>query len=197
MKPDRVSWTLNELGDRVADALRVGYAGVPSGRVRDVPDARTIRYYTTLGLLDRPALRGRTALYGPRHLRQLVAIKRLQAQGLSLAEIQRRLIGQPDATLERLARPQQDEAPTRPDASPEPDRARSFWRSAPGEGPAPAPGPIPEHIRLAEGVALTIDARRPLGDEELRLVRMATAPLIELLRLHDLIGPEGPRGGPR
>src|SRR5262245_61775288 len=196
MKPDQVSWTLDELGDRVVEALRVGYAGVPSGRVRDVPDARTIRYYTTLGLLDRPALRGRSALYGPRHLRQLVAIKRLQAQGHSLAEIQRRLIGQPDATLERLARPP-GEAHARPDASPEPDRARSFWRAAPGEAPAPAPGPIPQLIRLADGVALTLDARRPLGDEERRLVRMATAPLIELLRLHNLIGPEDPRGGPR
>jgi hypothetical protein len=121
-----------------------------------------------------------------------VAIKRLQAQGLSLAEIQRRLIGQPDAALERLARPPRAEAPTPPDASPEPDRARSFWRAAPGEEPAPAPGPIPQQIRLAEGVALTLHARRPLGDEERRLVRMATAPLIELLRLHGLIGPEGP-----
>ena len=46
-----------------------------------VPDARTIRYYATLGLIDRPeAFRGRTALYGARHLSQLVAIKRLQAK---------------------------------------------------------------------------------------------------------------------
>src|SRR5262245_61853637 len=194
MKPDQVSWTLDELGDRVVEALRVGYAGVPSGRVRDVPDARTIRYYTTLGLLDRPAVRGRTALYGPRHLRQLVAIKRLQARGLSLAEIQQRLIGQSDATLGGLPRPPPAEAPPRPDASPGPDRAQTFWRAAPGEGPAPAPETIPQQIRLAEGVALTLDARRPLGDEERRLVRMATAPLIELLRLHYLIGPEDPRG---
>ena len=32
-----------------------GYDGPPNGRVRDVPDRRTIRYYTTIGLLDRPA----------------------------------------------------------------------------------------------------------------------------------------------
>ena len=73
-------WTIDELGSRVALALSVDYDGQASGRVRDVPDRRTIRYYTTLGLIDRPALRGRTALYGRRHLLQLVAIKRLQAQ---------------------------------------------------------------------------------------------------------------------
>jgi hypothetical protein len=82
-------WTLDELSAAVARALAVDYDGQPSARVRDVPDRRTIRYYTTLGLIDRPAaLRGRTALYGRRHLLQLTAIKRLQAAGLSLAEVQ-------------------------------------------------------------------------------------------------------------
>src|SRR3954468_17018908 len=87
-------WTIDELCGRVALALSVDYAGQASGRVRDVPDRRTIRYYTTLGLIDRPAeWRGRTALYGRRHLLQLVAIKRLQTHGLALAEIQARLLG--------------------------------------------------------------------------------------------------------
>jgi DNA-binding transcriptional MerR regulator len=192
-REDAFDWTLDELGDRVAEALRVGYAGVPSGRVRDVPDARTIRYYTTLGLLDRPRLRGRTAQYGPRHLRQLVAIKRLQAHGLSLAEIQRRLIGQSDGALERLARPTADaSAPGEPPER----RARDFWRAAPGEAPAPQ-APPPQTIRLAEGVALVVEARRPLEDADRRVVRLATAPLLEILRLHNLIGPDSSEGGPR
>ena len=55
--------------------------GRPAARVRAVPDRRAIRWYTTIGLIDRPvAHRGRTALYGPRHLLQLVAVKRLQAR---------------------------------------------------------------------------------------------------------------------
>ena len=59
-----------------------------NGQIRAVPDERNIRYYTTLGLLDRPlAMRGRTALYGVRHVAQVVAIKRLQAAGKSLAQI--------------------------------------------------------------------------------------------------------------
>src|SRR5947209_4992852 len=92
-------WTIDELGSRVALALSEDYDGQASGRVREVPDRRTIRYYTTLGLLDRPTLRGRTALYCRRHLLQLVSIKRLQAQGLTLAELQARLLGLTNAAL--------------------------------------------------------------------------------------------------
>ncbi|HEV8650298.1 MAG TPA: MerR family transcriptional regulator [Actinomycetes bacterium] len=99
------SWTLDELTRRVGGALSVDYDGQASGRVRDVPDQRVIRWYTTLGLVDRPAaMRGRTALYGPRHLRQLVAIKRLQARGLSLADVQVELAGASEADLEQIAR---------------------------------------------------------------------------------------------
>ena len=99
-------WTLDELAERVDDALAVGYAGQSSGRVRAVPDRRAIRWYTTIGLIDRPvAHRGRTALYGPRHLLQLVAVKRLQAKGLPLVAIQQELAGATDAQLARVAHP--------------------------------------------------------------------------------------------
>ena len=97
-------WTIDDLGAQVVLALADGHEGSLNGRVREVPDVRTIRYYTTLGLLDRPVeMRGRTALYGVRHLQQLVAIKRLQVRGLSLAEIQERLLGLTDAELRRLS----------------------------------------------------------------------------------------------
>ena len=90
---------------RVSAALAgPAYPGAPNGRVRDVPDRRTVRWYTTIGLVDRPAaMRGRTALYGTRHLLQVVAVKRLQARGLSIAEIQAELIGATNATLRRVA----------------------------------------------------------------------------------------------
>ena len=98
-------WTLDELAERVDAALAVDYHGQSSGRVRDVPDRRAIRWYTTIGLIDRPvAHRGRTALYGPRHLLQLVAVKRLQARGLPLVAIQQELAGATDTELERVAR---------------------------------------------------------------------------------------------
>jgi DNA-binding transcriptional MerR regulator len=98
-------WTIAELGRKVADALATtGYEGPVNGQVRAVPNERSIRYYTTLGLLDRPVeIRGRTALYGPRHLMQLVAIKRLQARGHSLAEVQAMLAGASHRKLARIA----------------------------------------------------------------------------------------------
>src|SRR4051812_2515295 len=139
------NWTIEELGAEVALALSVGYEGAPNDRVRDIPDRRTIRYYTTLGLVDRPGeMRGRTALYGQRHLWQLVSIKRLQARGLSLAEVQRRLVGLPDTALEGLARlpavgrEVARAGPPRSASAPPPAAraAEPFW----GAIPAPAPG---------------------------------------------------------
>jgi DNA-binding transcriptional MerR regulator len=106
-------WTLDELAERVDMALAVDYHGQPSGRVRAVPDRRAIRWYTTIGLIDRPvAHRGRTALYGPRHLLQLVAVKRLQAKGLPLVAIQQELAGTTDSQLARVARLPLDARPT-------------------------------------------------------------------------------------
>jgi DNA-binding transcriptional MerR regulator len=71
-------------------------------RVSAAPDPRTVRYYTTLGLLDPPAIRDRQARYGRRHVLQLAAIKALQAAGLSLDAIQERLYGLADGELEAL-----------------------------------------------------------------------------------------------
>ena len=85
MKTGRTElWTIHQLSAEVERVLAVDYEGSRNGRVRDIPDLRTIRYYTTAGLLERPAeMRGRTALYGRRHLLQLVAIKKLQARAES------------------------------------------------------------------------------------------------------------------
>lgn len=98
-------WTIDRLARLAAAALSAGtLASQPNGRIREVPDVRTIRWYTSIGLLDRPAaMRGRTALYGRRHLAQLVAIKRLQAAGLTLTAVQERLLGADAAAVERIA----------------------------------------------------------------------------------------------
>jgi DNA-binding transcriptional MerR regulator len=97
-------WTLDELSARVALALSVDYDGQPSGRVRDVPDGRIVRYYTTLGLVDRPVqYDGRVALYSSRHLLQILGIKRLQQEGASLAQVQDIFLHLDEPGLERLA----------------------------------------------------------------------------------------------
>ncbi|MCK6551862.1 helix-turn-helix domain-containing protein, partial [Myxococcota bacterium] len=131
-------WTIEALGEAVRAALSVGYEGQVNGQVRDVPDRRTIRYYTTLGLLDRPVMRGRTAIYGRRHLLQLVAIKRLQAEGLALADVQARLTGLGLAALKKLAALPDELAPERLASKTEETGRRldAFW----GELPADEPG---------------------------------------------------------
>ncbi|WP_433227908.1 MerR family transcriptional regulator [Actinomadura formosensis] len=98
------TWTIGELAARAATALTADGAAQVSGRVRDLPNERLIRWYTTIGLVDPPlGRRGRNALYGPRHLLQLVAVKRRQAAGHSIAEIQMELAAAPDETLARIA----------------------------------------------------------------------------------------------
>lgn len=82
-----------------------GYEPSASARVRAVPDTRTIRYYTTLGLISPPAeMKGRTAYYDEQHVLQLVAIKQLQAGGATLAEVQRQLVGLTTAKLQAIAK---------------------------------------------------------------------------------------------
>lgn len=93
-------YTLAGLADASAAVLDALGVEARNGQVRDRPDIRTIRYYGTLGLVDRPAeMSGRTALYSGRHLLQVLAVKTLQARGASLADVQRTLVGASDADL--------------------------------------------------------------------------------------------------
>jgi len=97
------TWTLGELVAEAANRLEA-LPPPKNGQVRAVPDERTIRYYATIGLLDRPAaMRGRTALYARRHLAQVVAIKRMQSAGHSLADIQAMWPTLDEVTLSRMS----------------------------------------------------------------------------------------------
>ena len=147
---DDDTWTIAELADRAAAALAADASAQVSGRVRDLPNERLIRWYTTIGLIDPPlGRRGRTALYGPRHLLQLVAVKRRQASGASIAEIQVELAAATDADLARIA------------ALPHPPDARSTYSPAPGASPGRAAG------RPGSNTPATRDADRALlGDPQ-------------------------------
>lgn len=204
-------WTLDELSAEVALALAVDYPGQSSGRVRDVPDSRTIRYYTTLGLIDPPAeMRGRTALYGRRHLWQLVAIKRLQAKGLTLAEVQSRVVGQTDAALRKLAgmpadRPQEgekvgtDSEQTRDTSNKR--RGEKFWAASPEAVPGSQTtdelqmnhraSAIPlAGVALDEGVTLLLQGHRALDEQDIEALRSAAAPLLKWLRKRRILDAE-------
>lgn len=89
----------------LCEAAEPWISGLPVSdqRVQAAPDARTVRYYQTIGLLDRPVrYDGRTARYGHRHLLQLVAIRTLQSNGLSLSQVQALLTGSTNQELQQI-----------------------------------------------------------------------------------------------
>ncbi|ADG88037.1 hypothetical protein TBS_02980 [Thermobispora bispora] len=204
-----MAWTIGELAEHAARLL--GPDGQVSGRVRPVPNERLIRWYTTIGLLDPPiARRGRVALYGRRHLLQLVAIKRRQAAGLSIAAIQAELAGATDAALQRIAGLGDADLPEEPagtaaDGAPAPGPARRFWArpaalarpprpdgtAAPDTTSAGYPPPraadqqpagVVHGVRLAPGVTLLLDgAGRAPTAEEAAAIRRAAGPLLAML----------------
>lgn len=199
----RARWTIAELSERVGAVLEAsGYQPPANGQVRAVPDLRTIRYYTSLGLLDRPLeMRGRTALYGTRHLHQLCAIKRLQAEGKPLGEVQAQLAGLDDRALARIARVPPAALAAAPGgdyqepADPAPRRAGAFW-AAPPAPVAPRPEAIAvarvAKLELAPGVQLEIAPVHGAFDPTLRsedaaALARAAAPLLDELRRQGLI----------
>jgi DNA-binding transcriptional MerR regulator len=92
---------LDALVEVAGHLIASGSVDQGDARVASRPDGRTVRYYQTLGLVSRPVrYDGRQAVYGFRHLLEVVAIKMLQAQGMSLAQVQRALAGTPSDRLE-------------------------------------------------------------------------------------------------
>jgi len=205
---DEKRWTIFELGQEVSRALSRDYGGPPNERIQPIPQKRTIRYYTSLGILDRPVqMQGRTALYGRRHLLQLVAIKRLQEQGASLSDIQSRLANLGDKQLAEVARLPEPSKSTRPVYEP---REEKFWETAPAAPGAPAtpadqppraaPGPararkseeasepaLVTRIRVAPGVELFFDTERAADRSDARALHEAAAPLVLALKSRGLL----------
>jgi len=190
---DEPLWTLRELTAEVAAQLARNYQATDNRQVRAIPDERSVRYYTTLGLVDRPAaMRGRTALYGRRHLAQLVAIKRLQSLGKPLGEIQQLLPALDDATLSRVSGVVPARAPRegRGASGASAERSAAFWKREPTAAPAapepvaaPATGFFSWSLPLAPGVTLTVTPARPPTDADDDTLRRAAAPLVaELVR---------------
>lgn len=168
------SWTLSELVSEATAAIAV-LPPPANGQIRAVPDERTIRYYGTIGLLDRPlAMRGRTALYGRKHLAQIVAIKRLQTAGRSLAEIQALW---PTLDDQHLARMAGVELTGKGRAT-----RKEFWKQAPAPGVASkraAPQPVELRLELAPNCTLTIAVAGDvaLSTADVHALRAAAAPL--------------------
>lgn len=189
-------WTLEELVAEVAAELARAGVGQGSSRVRDTPDLRTARYYTSLGLLDGPAeFRGKVGLYRDRQRLQLLAVKRLQAQGESLSTIQSKLLGLSTKRLRAFAEPAlAPPAPLAPATSflasppPTPPTPADEAPAAPVDTARPAAAPAALHaVALADPVTLLLKARRALTPDDLEAITVAAAPLLRLLRARLLV----------
>jgi hypothetical protein len=115
--------------------------------------------------------------------------------------VQERVVGLSDAALRRLAAT--EAAAAKADQSPQSAasglRAETFWRVQPEleTDQATAESPGVEVVPLKPGLVLSLAARRTLNEDDLRVIRMAAAPLIEILRMRGLtdIGPSQPKKG--
>jgi DNA-binding transcriptional MerR regulator len=97
---ERDDLTLKELVEAAAELLPRIAPSQPRYKVQERPDSRTIRYYTSQGLLPKPlGYTGGRARYGFTHLVRLLLIKRLQAERHTLARIGDLLRGATDADV--------------------------------------------------------------------------------------------------
>ncbi|HTL53004.1 MAG TPA: MerR family transcriptional regulator [Planctomycetota bacterium] len=93
--------------DYLLEARRIIEEMVPAQsrfNVSDLPDGRTLRYYQTLNLVDRPVRYQGRSVYLQRHLLQLVAVKLLQADQYTLSKIQQLLSESDDKGLREIIR---------------------------------------------------------------------------------------------
>jgi DNA-binding transcriptional MerR regulator len=156
-------FTLSEL---VVEAARRCATVAPPADARVTPaaDERTLRYYQSTGILDRPLRHdGRQAVYGYRHLLQVVAVKALQSQGLSLAQVAAALRGASTEELERAlggdalrAQPLPTPAPS---LAPSSARPLLAFELAPGVVLHVDPALVPDPVALAERLSSTLNPR--------------------------------------
>lgn len=101
---DLLTWNLDELVEAANERLPEYLPQVEKGgRMREGVNRRLVRYYTTLGLLDEPLKEKREARYTRRHLWQLLALRKLMAEGYVTSALEGLLKDRTDQELESLA----------------------------------------------------------------------------------------------
>lgn len=191
-------WNLRGL-TAIAGAILDAAAVTPlNAAARAVPSERTIRFYVTRGIVTPPEGRGTAAVYGYRHLLQVLGVKLRQMEGGTLTSIARDLADTPGDVLERriasvlgtsLPAPERltlgKDVPTG-----RVGRAVASWLREPEEGTQEFVASDWRRIVVARGLELHVAADHPLArlgpsDREVAsLVREA---------VHRLF-PERPRG---
>lgn len=160
-------------------------------RVTEMPTERTIRFYTSIGLVDKPVVGSAgKAFYGYRHLLQTLAVKYLQSQYLPLVKVRSLVEGADNRELElmippispvtavhrRIAR-EDRKPPGAPLLRPAPQTAPAARETPepPGGGIPAAPfadaghGDLWHRVEVGPGIELHIHAATLSGEQRERL----------------------------
>lgn len=183
-------WNLRDLATLTAALLET--AGVrPINRAAAIsPNERTIRYYVTRGLVAAPEGRGTAAVYGYRHLLQVLAIKLRQMEGATLealADELRQLTG--DVLERRVAAalgarlPSPDHLPLDADERFTGGRAGRLMRPEIAAAEPPEPDAAWRRIPVGPGAELLLRADHPLAADPGDLQTVAATVRLSLGRL--------------
>ncbi len=129
-------------------------------RLKEELTPRLVRHYSSQGSLEEPEKEGREARYTYRHLLQLLALRRLQAEGHRTGAVAPLTSGMSDPELENLLNGQAQVTLTQT-TNPAMDFLRHLKT---GGGPSPAPHSPPTaakqtrwtHYKIAPGLKLEI-----------------------------------------
>jgi DNA-binding transcriptional MerR regulator len=171
-----LDFTVESLAEAANAAIGAGGPTTSDGRVADSIDVRTVRFYQGLGIVPRPAYRGRTAIYRFDHLVRLIAARMLQAEGHTLAQVQSAMASR--STDELVAALSATTAPARPSVA-TPGRVASN-QSSPASGQRS--GDL-RAVQLAPGITILIDpASVPNTDAVISAARAAIQTLAPTTR---------------
>src|SRR4051794_164392 len=94
-------WNARGLAAQVTALVDAAGVRPTNASARAAPSARSIRFYVSNGLLDRPEGTGTAATYNYRHFLQLLAIKIRQREGVTLDTIKKEMRELTGDSLER------------------------------------------------------------------------------------------------
>ncbi len=169
---DLAPWSVRSLTELVGAVLQTAAIRPIGGTVSHYPTARSIRFYVTRKLLDRPKGKGPAAIYSYRHFLQILTIKLRQMEGASLDEITREVHSTAGDVLERKLASAMGSSLAHPgeldlDAGAAGGRvghALNRWRIAPTTDTTGSVFARWHRVEIGHGIELHIHEGHPLAD---------------------------------
>jgi DNA-binding transcriptional MerR regulator len=203
-------WNLRDLATVATAILDASNVRPINAAASTRPNERTIRFYVTRGLVTPPEGRGTAAIYGYRHLLEVLAIKLRQMEGATLAAITKEMRETTGDTMERRVAaafgpgllPPKRLALTRHDSAPRGRAGRALRAWAADETSVPNAEPtgrgdaaLWSRFPVSAGVELHVHAGHPLTrgrEQELAdAVRLAVGRVLDRSPASSDTAPDG------